>query len=271
MVEHIRGLEADETDERRFARPRLHKALVAAARAVNRALRRYHPVRLEGAENLPRGPALLVGNHGLVGYETMLFFDAIMSETGRHPLGLADRWFFRIPGVRDALVRIGGIYGSRANAVRALTDGHLVVCYPGGAREVLKTDPHHHYGLRWAQSQGFVKVALAAGVPVVPFAAAGVDDIYDVVTVLRGTGKAMMGHDKYDLPVFWGDGPLPRKVPFWFRIGAPLELRGDPDDDANVAEHHRTLWSTTQTLVDGLVGDWRRERAAEAKEATCGS
>lgn len=263
------SLTEEEPDEVRFARPRLDGRLVTAARAFNRLLRRYHPVRLDGAEHLPRGPALLVGNHGLVGYETMLFFDELMQHTGRHPLGLADRWFFRVPGLREALVRLGGIYGNFDNAVRALHDGNLVVCYPGGAREVLKGTPESHYGLQWAQSQGFIRVALAAGVPIIPFAAAGVDDTYDVLMVLRGTGEAMMGHPKYDLPLFWARGPLPRPVPFWFRIGRPIHLEGDARDPQLVMRHHSRLWRTTQRLLDGLVSDWKTAHHKEA--APCAS
>ena len=237
------------------ALPSLDGRVVGAARAFNRLLRRYHPVRFDGLERLPSGPVLLVGNHGRMGYETMLFFDALLEHTGRHPRGLADRWFFRVPGIRDALVRMGGIRGDRESAHQALGQGHLVVCYPGGAREVLKAGGS--YRLLWEQSQGFVRVALRAGVPIVPFAAAGVDDTYDAVGVLRGSGALMMGHDKYDLPILRGRGPLPRAVPFWFRLGEPITVTGAVDDEASVGRQHRSIWGQAQGLLDGLVAEWR--------------
>src|SRR6218665_3331838 len=56
---------------------------------------RYHRARLLETEHLPRsGPVLLVGNHGLWGYETPAFFHRLHRATGRHPQGLAERGFF---------------------------------------------------------------------------------------------------------------------------------------------------------------------------------
>ena len=240
--------------------PQLDERVIEVARVFNRLLRRYHPVRFDGLEHLPAGPVLLVGNHGRLGYETMLFFDELLARTGRHPRGLADRWFFRVPGLRDALMRLGGVKGDRIHALQALRQGHLVVCYPGGAREVFKAGDS--YRLCWEQSLGFVRVALQAGVPIVPFAAAGVDDTYDAVGVLRGSGSLMMGHAKYDLPLLRGRGPLPRPVPFWFRLGEPILVTGDASDGAAVARQHAQIHERAQGLLDGLVSEWKAAQSA---------
>lgn len=236
--------------------------LIALVRPLVKALHLVHTPRFEGVENLPEGPALLVGNHGLLGYETLLFFERLFETTGRMPRGLADRWFFRVPGVRDALVRLGGMYGNVENALHALSRNHLVVCYPGGAREVLKQSAQDRYRLRWEKSVGFVKVALQAGVPIVPFAAAGVDDTYNILSRIEGSGRYLMGHDKYDLPVLWGRGPLPEPVPFWFRIGKPIHPRCSLEDEVGVRALHRDVWGNAQEMLDGLVDEWRRARGA---------
>ena len=47
---------------------------------------------------------------------------------------------------------------------------------------------------------GLIERLRQAGVPVVPFAAAGVDDTFDVNGAVEGSGRFLMGHDKYDLP-----------------------------------------------------------------------
>jgi 1-acyl-sn-glycerol-3-phosphate acyltransferase len=235
-------------------RDRVDHRLVPLARHLVRGLEAIHPVRFEGIENLPAGPAVLVGNHGLLGYETAIFFAQIFDATGRLPRGCADRWFFRVPGLRDLLVRLGGMYGARENALRALREGHLVVCYPGGAREVFKYDDSQRYRLRWEQSLGFARVALEAGVPIIPFAAAGVDHTYQIVSRMRGTGRLLMGHDKYDLPLLRGLGPLPSPVPFWFRIGNPI------DEEETIEALHRAAWTSAQRWLDDLVADWSRAR-----------
>jgi 1-acyl-sn-glycerol-3-phosphate acyltransferase len=238
---------------------RLDPFLLRAARPLVRALSLFHPLKLEGTENIPRGPALLVGNHGMLGYESPFFFERILAACGRMPIGLADRWFFRVPGLRDLLVRMGGTYGSAANGLRALRSGELVVCYPGGAYEVFKSEADK-YRCLWQRSVGYVRLAIATGVPIVPFAAAGVDDTYRVLTHLRGSGKFLMGNRKYDLPIVWGLGPLPRPVPFWFRFGEPIAPPKNVrsiDRDALLGTHAE-IWQRTQTMVDELVVEWSR-------------
>lgn len=181
-------------------RDRVDMRVVELVRPAVRALNALHPTRVEGLENLPSGGALLVGNHGLLGYETALMFEHVYAATGRLPRGCADRWFFRVPLLRDVLVRIGGMYGAPSNALSALRRGDLVVCYPGGAREVLKHDPSLRYRLQWQKSRGFAKVAREADAPIVPFAGAGIDHTFSILSRLHGTGQFLMGNDKYDLP-----------------------------------------------------------------------
>lgn len=251
-------------DDRWDARP--DPVLVRAVRPLVRALSVLHPSKVDGAENLPRrGGALLVGNHGMLGYESPFFFERVLEACGRLPIGLADRWFFRVPGVRDLLVRLGGAYGSASNGLRALRRGELVVCYPGGAREVFKSEADK-YRCLWERSVGFVRLAIATGVPIIPFAAAGVDDTYRVVTHLRGSGKILMGHCKYDLPLVWGLGPLPRPVPFWFRIGAPIlpPQHVKSTDREAIVEAHASIWRRTQAMLDELMGAWSRQHARAA-------
>jgi 1-acyl-sn-glycerol-3-phosphate acyltransferase len=253
-------LETDRWD----ARP--HPALVRAVRPIVRALSLMHPLEMRDAGRIPRGPALLVGNHGMLGYESPFFFERVLAACGRMPIGLADRWFFLVPGLRDLLVRLGGCYGSAANGLRALRRGELVVCYPGGAREVFKTEAEKYHCL-WERSVGFVRLAIATGAPIVPFAAAGVDDTYRVLARMRGTGRLLMGHGKYDLPLVWGRlGLLPKSVPFWFRFGDPiLPPRNVKSTDRDaVLEIHADVWSKTQSMVDDLQSEWRRTTMKEA-------
>ena len=52
---------------------------------------------------------------------------------------------------------------------------------------------------------------------------------FAIVSRLRGTGRALMGHEKYDLPLLLGLGPLPAPVPFWFRFGTPVVPAHPPE------------------------------------------
>jgi 1-acyl-sn-glycerol-3-phosphate acyltransferase len=248
-------------DETRWA-ARPSEPLLRAVTPLVRALSLVHPITMDGEENLPHGPALLVGNHGLFGYESPLFFERLLTLRGKIPIGLADRGFFRVPGVRDLLVRLGGTFGNSANGLRALGEGRQVVCYPGGVREVYKQESEK-YKLLWKDREGFIRLALSAGVPIVPFAAAGVDHTFNVVAHMPGTGALLMGSPKYNLPLVWGSrGPLPEPVPFWFRFGKAIETAprsAAPHDRARVLELHTQVWENAQSLLDGLMEEWTRK------------
>ncbi|HSP80229.1 MAG TPA: lysophospholipid acyltransferase family protein [Myxococcaceae bacterium] len=193
---------------------------------------RYHRARLLGAEHLPaHGPALLVGNHGLWGYETPAFFHLLHHATGRYPLGLAERGFFRIPLVRTVLPWLGGVEGTREKALAALREGHLVVCYPGGAWETFKK-PRHRYTLRWEGALGFLRLAGEAGVPLLPFAGFGVDDTFLCPEDERWCIPLAPG-EKYRVPLGVGLGPLPLPVRLTFALGPPV-----PPPPAQAPESH---------------------------------
>lgn len=176
----------------------------------------YHRARLVGGRYIPEGPALLVGNHGRYGYETPVFFYLLMQRTGRAPIGLADRGFFRLPLFKTVLPWLGGIPGTRDHARQALHEGQLVVCYPGGAREVFKKK-RTEYQLRWDHTHGFARVAALAQVPVLPFAGAGIDEIFPVSESL--TVKLSDKDERYTAPI---GVPVPMPVRLTFAIGRPL-------------------------------------------------
>lgn len=192
--------------------------LVRLARPLAGLHARYHRASLEGLEHLPKGAALLVGNHGIYGLETPPFFYLLHAHTGRFAIGLADKTLFGVTPIRQLLRRIGGVPGTRENALALLRAKQLVVCYPGGSRETFKA-PTDAYRLRWERTTGFAQLALDAGVPIVPFAGAGIDDTYlnyGAPAFLR----ARLG--RYAPPLGLGLGPLPMPVRLRFRLGAPI-------------------------------------------------
>lgn len=208
----------------------------------------YHRARLLGAHHLPHvGPALLVGNHGVWGYETPVFFWLVRQAVGRLPLGLAERGFFKIPLVRTVLPWLGGVEGTRDNALRSLGEGHLVVCYPGGARETFKR-PSRRYALRWERSLGFVRLAAQARVPVVPFAGHGVDDTFFWPAGGKW-GLQLSERKKYRMPLVMGLGPLPLPVHLRFALGEPMEAPPVGASDEKVAAFRDAVAARVRSLL----------------------
>ncbi|MDB4971448.1 MAG: acyltransferase [Myxococcales bacterium] len=228
--------------------PRTNDLILRMARAVAGAATRWHRARCDGAHHLPRGAALLVGNHGIYGFEVPVFFYLIHQLTSRVPIGLADRHLFGWRPMRDVLARCGGHIGTVDTALALLEREQLVVCYPGGSRETFK-GPGDRYKLRWERASGFVRLAIQAQVPIVPFAGLGVDDTYRNFGYLPGT-RALLG--RYAAPFAVGLGPLPLPVRLRFRVG---EAIAPPRDVRDAPALKATVAASVRALLDGADAD----------------
>jgi 1-acyl-sn-glycerol-3-phosphate acyltransferase len=207
-----------------MAAPALPDPLSGTAEMAARLLCRWHRAELDGAARVPDGPALLVGNHGLFGLETPAFLWLLRRATGRAPWVLADRALLGGPLARPLRRRVRSIPRTFGGARRLLADGHLVVSYPGGARETFK-GPRDRHRLRWERSLSFARLAIAAQVPVVPFAGLGVDDGFVNLGRLRAA-RAVLG--RHAAPLALGLGPLPWPARLRFVIGRAIAPPRDP-------------------------------------------
>jgi len=223
---------------------------------------RYFRTSVEGAWRLPREEGcLIVSNHAVFAIDAMAFFPSLYMETGRLVRGLADHNLFKVPVLSALMLELGAVDGNRDNAVRMLRAGEWVVCYPGGARDALK-GAEERYRLQWEGRLGYLRVALAAGVPIVPVAGVGIDEAYVTLGRERSIGRRLFGKATYDLPILMGLGPMPLPVKFRFVIGEPVDLErafglgrifaDAPDEELLPA--HRAIWRHTQALIDREVG-----------------
>lgn len=208
------------------------------------AIVRYFSAELRDAARLPRdGGALLVGNHAMWGYDGVVLGTLVRDATRRYVRFLGDRNLWRMPVVGPTLTAFGALAGEPGAAERLLREGHLVGVYPGGVRDAFKVTPGERYVLKWGQRAGFAKVAMRAGVPIVPVAGLGIDEAYTVLGRERWIGRRLFGSESYDIPVWWGayGSPLPRRVKLTFELLDPIDTRGDVGDPAAVeAVRHAT-------------------------------
>ncbi len=154
--------------------PDLVETVIPIARFANR---HYLRLKAEGFANLEKGPVLYVANHngGIAGPDISCTMGSLWESLGaRVPLyGLAHDFVMRhIPRAGAVLQAFGAIRAKPENALRALQAGAQVLVYPGGDLEAYR---HARRGDRvvLGPCTGFVRVAQAAGVPIVPIVAQG--------------------------------------------------------------------------------------------------
>ncbi len=163
----------------------------AVAPALDRAVTTWFDHDIRGLERVPDGPALLVGNHnsgamflealGLGarwyvekahehGVDGVSDWDSIDDAERLHGLGHDN--IVGIPIVGRLLHRVGVITAGHEPASRAFAKGRKVVVFPGGNREGFRPF-RDRYRVAMGDRRGYVRLALAHGVPIVPIVFVG--------------------------------------------------------------------------------------------------
>jgi 1-acyl-sn-glycerol-3-phosphate acyltransferase len=225
------------------------------------AMRRYHRYEIRGLEHLlaPRRSALIVAYHGKpVTYDLAMLSVTLHEQLGHLPHGIVHGAVERqglMKWVSDGLGFVTGDGDAVAEAVRR---GELIVVQPGGTREGCRSSLHR-YRVDWGERTGYLRLALRHHLPIIPVAAAGVDDGYLGLNDGYAWGKRL--GVPHRLPLWIGVGPLglwPLSPPFPVKItqlvGAPIDLEAegaiDPDDRAALLVAHRKVAAAVQALLD---------------------
>jgi 1-acyl-sn-glycerol-3-phosphate acyltransferase len=231
---------------------------------------RYFAAEVRGLEALPQGPVLLVGNHsgGALTPDTSALYVAWYRARGLDDplLGLAFDAMFGIPKVRELMRKIGQMPASMSNAGRALASGRSVLVYPGGSYEVFRPYAERNR-IVFNGRKGFIRLALRAGVPVVPVVGHGGHETTIVLTrgerIARMVGADLVRADVWPivLQLPWGIStpalpgvPLPAKITV--QVGTPLDWSkygSDAADDDTVLERcYQEITDVMQATLDGL-------------------
>jgi 1-acyl-sn-glycerol-3-phosphate acyltransferase len=159
------------------------------AKRVGPVLDVWFQPEIRGLERMPRGPALLVGNHsgGTMSPDSFVIGVALYRARGVEfvPYWLGHDMVVRLPLFRH-VVPLGVVRASRRMAHNLFLAGRKVLVYPGGEQETLRT-----WGERdrivFAGRTGYIRLALREGVPVVPIVVAGAHEVF----VVLGGGDAL--------------------------------------------------------------------------------
>lgn len=183
----------------------------------------YHDYHVDGMESVPsRGPAMIVVNHSLATYDSLLLGAAIYLEKKRFVSALADRQIFKTPIIGSFFTRIGAVEGSPEAGEKLLREGNLLALSPGGMRESLRPTTKR-YQIDWEGRLGFARLAIKAQVPVILAACPHADDIFTVHENL--VTQLVYEKFRWPLPLFHGLGPtlLPRPVRLTHYLSKPID------------------------------------------------
>jgi 1-acyl-sn-glycerol-3-phosphate acyltransferase len=234
---------------------------------------RYFDGEVRGLEHVPVGPVLLAGNHSgsTLTPDTTVFFAAWYRRYGlATPLvALAFDAAFGLPWFRDLMRRIGEVPANRENASRALDAALPVLVYPGGDHECFRPwldrnriDLHGR--------KGFIELALAKGVPVVPVVSHGGHHSTYILSRGEWIGR-VFGTQRLRTPAFpvalqipWGISlvglpgiPLPAKITIQVLSPMPWDGYGPEAarDPALVERCYHEIVGRMQTTLDHLAAE----------------
>jgi len=225
----------------------------------------YWRVEVAGIERLPdTGPCLLVANRsGLLPYDGLMIAHAIERHHPLHPrprFTVAD-WLVTQPFVQPYLARLGGVRACRENAKRLLDTGHFTVVFPEGVKGASKPFRDRYQLQRFGRG-GAVRVALEAGVPLVPVGVVGAEEAHPVLFKLYSPARALGLPFIPVTPTFPLLGPLgalPLPSKWIIRFGEPLSIDHlEPDaaeDELLVMRLTEELRAEIQVLIDRGLRD----------------
>jgi len=249
-------------------------------RALHRPATTYFRYELRGADRIPEGPALYVGNHsgGIITPDSFLLCAELYVRRGMEvmPYGLGHEVAIRAPIAHQVIVPLGAVRASHENAHRLFAAGHKVMVYPGGDLENQRPFRHRHRVVFGGRT-GYIRLALREGVPIVPITTAGGHSTFVIVDDLRWLAR-LSGARRFlrskvwplTWSVPWGFtlGPVPAYVPLPSRIlaevGEPIRFERTGEDAAADADYVRQcderVRSLMQTTLDELAAE-RRTRS----------
>lgn len=239
----------------------------------NNLMDSYFRLEFDGFDKLPQEPCLLVGVHSggpltMDAWTVILAWWRQFGET-RSLHGTAHDVLMNAPVLGEYFRRLGVISPTKENIRAAFDKGDDVILWPGGEVDCYRTWMDRDKAVLGGR-KGFIRLAMSAGVPIVPVASVGGHDTLFVLSEGRGLAKKLklkerMRSEVAPITLSWPFGlglhltpfqhvPLPAKIRT--QIMEPIYLDNDPkrlDDQPYVEAIYEQIEGTIQSGMDELA------------------
>lgn len=264
-----------EEDAAKGSTAEIPDAVITAVGALRKLgidfVRRYHRLEIDREVAVPEGPVLFVANHGFGGIFDLNVFSilATFEDLGldRPVTALTHQiaWTLR---VGKFLEPFGARPASREAAMEAFARDEHVLVLPGGDIDAFKAYPDRDR-IVFDGRTGFARLAIDAGVPIVPIVTAGAGESLYVLSDGQRLAKAM----RLDKLLRTKAMPVSVSLPWGLNVGAvgllpylplPTKLltavlpQMTPFEGESPAEFAARIEEAMQERLTGLAAERRR-------------
>ncbi len=237
-------------DEYGFDAEVTQRFFMAALRPI---AQQWFRIEVRGIDNIPaEGGALVVSNHsGTVPVDGLMTMVSIHDQTGRHLRALGADLVFRMPFISSLARKGGATLACNEDAERMLRGGELVGVWPEGFKGIGKPFSQRYKLQRFGRG-GFVSAALRTGVPIVPLAVVGAEEIYPLVGNIPALAR-LIGVPYIPVTPFFpllgplGMIPLPSK--WLLEFGEPIRT---DEYDAGAADDPMLVFDVTDQVRETI-------------------
>jgi 1-acyl-sn-glycerol-3-phosphate acyltransferase len=187
---------ADEPED--LAGGAVFRTVNGIRRLASEAVRRYNRLEIIVDATLPDEPTLLVANHGFGGIldlNVFAIFAALDDLALDRPVTSLTHHLAWRAGIGRLVEAAGARPASRESAMTAFQAGHHVLVLPGGDLDAGKSWRHRNQ-IVFGGRRGFARLAIEAGVPIVPIVTAGAGESLVVLSDGQRIARAV-GADRH--------------------------------------------------------------------------
>ncbi|WP_193318826.1 lysophospholipid acyltransferase family protein [Nonomuraea phyllanthi] len=257
-----RRIEGDyEVDEFGYDPELTDKVVLELIRPLYAEWFRVETVELK---NVPdEGGALVVANHsGTLPLDALMLQLALHDEAGRPLRLLGADLVYQLPVLSHLARKTGHTLACREDADRLMRKGELVGVFPEGYKGVGKPFSERYKLQRFGRG-GFVASAIRAGVPIVPTAIVGAEEIYPKIGDLKSLAR-LLGLPYLPITPFFpllgplGLVPLPSK--WMIEFGEPIRT---DEYDPSAADDPMVVFNLTdhvREVIQQMLNELRLRR-----------